>query len=99
MLGCATRVDRCFDGRVVLLEIARAFPHPIKFSGEEFIRVGSYKKRLKEFPEKERALWRVLDHTPFESCVAAEHVSEDEVRGCSSKSKYAGASSSRSHRR
>lgn len=26
--------------------------------GTEFIRVGSYKKRLQDFPEKERALWR-----------------------------------------
>lgn len=67
------------EGRVVVLEIARAFPHPVKFSGEEYIRVGSYKKKLKEFPEKERALWRLLDTTPFEKGVAAERVSDEEV--------------------
>src|SRR3990172_8806251 len=46
------------DGqRVVLLEIAAAASRPVRFAGTEFIRVGSYKKLLKDFPEKERALW------------------------------------------
>lgn len=64
---------------VVLLEIERAFRHPVQFQGQEFIRVGSYKKRLKDFPEKERALWRIFDRTPFEDGVAAERVRDDEV--------------------
>ncbi|MDA8153773.1 MAG: putative DNA binding domain-containing protein [Acidithiobacillus sp.] len=68
------------DGRnVVLLEIGAAFRHPVQFKGTEFIRVGSYKKRLKDFPEKERDLWRVFDHTPFESEIAADGVAADEV--------------------
>jgi len=65
--------------RVVLLEIGRAFRHPVRFHGSEYIRVGSYKKRLKDFPEKERALWRVFDRKPFETLVAAENVSADEA--------------------
>lgn len=64
---------------VVLLEIERAFRHPVQFQGQEFIRVGSYKKRLKDFPEKERALWRIFDSTPFEDGVAAERVGDEEV--------------------
>ena len=68
------------DGRtVVLLEIVRASRHPVRFSGQEFIRVGSYKKKLKDFPEKERALWRIFDQTPFEDGVATERASADEV--------------------
>lgn len=67
------------DKPVVLLEIGGAFRHPVQFKGSEFIRVGSYKKRLREFPEKERALWRIFDHTPFEAGVAAERLSADEV--------------------
>ena len=68
------------DGsRLVLLEIARAFRHPVRFQGQEFIRVGSYKKKLKDFPEKERTLWRIFDQTPFEDGVPAEHSSSDEV--------------------
>ena len=64
---------------VVLLEIERAFRRPVQFQGKEFIRVGSYKKRLKDFPEKERELWRLFDRAPFESGVAAERVSDDDV--------------------
>jgi ATP-dependent DNA helicase RecG len=68
------------DGRrIVLLEIVRAARHPVRFSGQEFIRVGTYKKKLKDFPEKERALWRNFDQTPFEDGVAKERVTDDDV--------------------
>lgn len=61
------------------MEIGRAFRHPVRFSGQEYIRIGSYKKKLKDFPEKERKLWRAFDKTHFEDGLAAEHVSSDEV--------------------
>jgi ATP-dependent DNA helicase RecG len=65
--------------RAVLLEIERASRQPVQFQGQEFIRVGSYKKKLRDFPEKERALWRIFDHVPFEDGIALEHAGEDEV--------------------
>lgn len=72
------RVD--LDGLpVVALEIDCAYRHPVQFGGAEFIRVGSYKKRLKDFQEKERALWRALDATPFERLPAAQRLSSEEV--------------------
>ncbi len=64
---------------VVLLEISAACRHPLQFKQQTFIRVGSYKKKLKDIPEKERELWRVLDRIPFESGIAAEHLTADEV--------------------
>lgn len=67
------------EHRVVLLEIGRAYRHPVQFQHNEFIRVGSYRKKLKEFPEKERALWRIFDETPFEVLIAAEGISDEEV--------------------
>ena len=68
------------DGHtVVVLEVERAFRQPVQFRGQEYIRVGSYKKKLKDFPEKTRSLWRVFDETPFEDRVAAERVRDDEV--------------------
>ncbi|MBK9037494.1 MAG: putative DNA binding domain-containing protein [Myxococcales bacterium] len=68
------------DGkRVVVLEIERATRQPVQFHGVEYIRVGSYKQPLKNYPEKERALWRIFDQTPFEVGVATEHVTEEEV--------------------
>ncbi len=68
------------DGKsVVILEIARAARNPVQFQGIEYIRVGSYKKKLKDYPEKERALWRVFDEIPFEQMVARERIADDEV--------------------
>ena len=64
---------------VVLLEIGAAFRHPVRFRNQEFIRVGSYKKNLKEHPEKERDLWRVFDQTPFERGIAVEHINSEDI--------------------
>lgn len=64
---------------VVILEIQPATHNPVQFDGIEFIRSGSYKKKLKEFPEKERALWRAFDKTPFEQQLAASNISSEEV--------------------
>ena len=64
---------------VVLLEIGAAFRHPVQFKGAEYIRIGSYKKKLKDFPEKERELWRVFDRIPFEKEIAAEQVAAEDV--------------------
>ena len=64
---------------VVLLEVARASTHPVRFENEAYICVGQVKKLLKQAPEREARLWRILDQTPFEVLPAAEHVSSDEV--------------------
>ena len=68
------------DGqRVVLLEIEPASRQPVTFGGEEFIRVGGSTRRLKDYPEMERALWRVFDRTNFEERVAIERASDEDV--------------------
>ena len=64
---------------VVILEIQAATHTPVQFDGKEFIRVGSNKKSLNEFKEKERSLWRVFDKTPFEFQAAAENLKVEEV--------------------
>ena len=64
---------------VVLLEIPRATGKPTQFAGKELIRVGSYKKPLRDYPELERSLWRIFDQTPFESLKAAENLSGTDV--------------------
>jgi predicted HTH transcriptional regulator len=64
---------------VVVLEITPASHTPVQFDGTEFIRVGSYKKKLREFAEKERELWRVFDREPFEKQAAATNLSADQV--------------------
>jgi predicted HTH transcriptional regulator len=68
------------DGlQVVLLEIPRAMNKPTQFSGQEWIRVGSNKKPLKGFPEKERELWRRFDLIPFEAILAANNLQGPEA--------------------
>lgn len=67
------------DKPVVLLEVERAFRHPVQFSKIEYIRIGSYKKSLKDFPDIERDMWRIFDHIPFEKFLALEEASSDDV--------------------
>ena len=81
----APRISFCFheidteNGKVVLLEIDRATHRTVQFMKVEYVRIGSYKKSLKDFPEKERQLWKVFETTPFEDLPAMERVSSDEV--------------------
>ena len=67
------------EKNIVLLEIFSASNKPVMFDGVEYIRVGSYKKKLKDYPEKERELWRVFDKIPFESQIAIDNISESDV--------------------
>ena len=67
------------ERRVILLEIASARQYPVAFSGVEFIRVGSAKRKLKDFPAKEQALWRAFNAVKFEDGVAAERMSVQDV--------------------
>lgn len=66
-------------GKIVLFEISAARNQPIRFKGEEYVRIGSSTSKLQVWPEKERALWRIFDHTAFEVTIAAERVESTEV--------------------
>lgn len=48
---------------LVLWEVQAANSTPVRFQSDAFIRVGSYKKKLKDFSEKERRLWQLLSGT------------------------------------
>ncbi|MEX1039057.1 MAG: ATP-binding protein [Pirellulaceae bacterium] len=64
---------------IVIFEIQPARHTPVAFSGIEHLRVGSLKKKLKEYPEKERALWAIFSETPFEKGVALKGASSEDV--------------------
>lgn len=64
---------------IVLLEIPRAPGRPVQFQGSEFVRVGSHRQKLKDYPEIERELWRTFEKTPFEDQLAAEGLGGPEV--------------------
>lgn len=67
------------NDRVVLVEIPCAEKQPIQFAGVEYIRIGTNKKKLKEYPDKERELWQTFDTTPYELRLAKINVGEDEL--------------------
>jgi hypothetical protein len=46
---------------VVIFKIDPTYNTPIKFENIAYIRVGTYKKRLSEYPEKERKIWKWID--------------------------------------
>ena len=73
---------------IVLLEIAPAYRHPVTFSGTEYIRLGSHKKKLKELAEKERELWRIFDKVPFEKQIAVDNIDASVVLGYLEYTKY-----------
>lgn len=65
---------------IVAMIVDRAFSQPIAFEGTEFIRVGTYKKCLKEFPEKERKLWSIFQKLTFEKEYALENIQTQDIR-------------------
>ena len=60
-----------WDGKpVVIFAVQPCTDRPVGFRGIEYIRVGSYTKRLKDHPEKERALWIKGSQISFEKEIA-----------------------------
>jgi len=64
---------------VVVFEIPRATHAPVRFGSEEFIRIGSLTKKLKEYEDKERELWATFARKPFEIGIAKADVSGADV--------------------
>lgn len=67
------------DLPVVLFKIDPTLNTPVRFKETEFIRVGSYKKKLKDHPEKARKIWNKRNEYSFEKGLAMKDVSADEV--------------------
>ncbi len=64
---------------VVIFQIQPTLNLPVRFKDTEYIRIGTYKKKLRDHPEKERLLWKLFATQPFENALAATDVSSDEV--------------------
>jgi len=65
--------------RIVLFIIDSAGNTPVKFKGNAYIRVGSYKKKLADHPERERKIWQNTHNSSFETKIALAGISADEV--------------------
>ncbi|MEO7316033.1 MAG: RNA-binding domain-containing protein [Ginsengibacter sp.] len=63
---------------IALFVIPAAQNKPVDFSHTPYIRVGSITRKLAEFPEKERKIWRKSDR-PYELEIAKDNLSASDV--------------------
>ena len=64
---------------IVVFRVDVSHRVPISFYGTEYIRIGSYKKNLKDHPEKEEEIWKKKNRTSFEERIAIEGVNETDL--------------------
>lgn len=67
------------DKQVILIKINKAVFQPITFDKTIFIRVGSYTKKLLDYPSKQSELWNKLRDSNYESLEALKHLSMVDV--------------------
>lgn len=65
--------------KIIIFKIIAASNTPVKFEGIPYIRIGSYKKKLDDFPEKARLIWTKRPPSVFEKGIAVSNVEADEV--------------------
>jgi ATP-dependent DNA helicase RecG len=64
---------------VVIVKVQATQNIPVSFQGIPYIRIGSYKKKLNDYPEKERLIWTKKPLVFFEKEIAAYNLTSDEV--------------------
>jgi len=74
-----TNRDPSGDKEMAIFEIPAAFNQPVKFDRVGYIRVGSYTRKLSDFPEKEARIWNKKVQKLFETEIAKRNISADEV--------------------
>jgi len=75
---CFRSMD-CQGQRLVLLEIPAAATSPVEFERTAFVRIGSATPRLADYPERQKLLWAKLQSFAWETGVAAQFLTGDEV--------------------
>jgi len=64
------------DGKTVwVFEVPACYDRPLRFKNNAYIRVGSYTKKLSEYPDKERLIWNNSKNRCFEKNVAKDDLS------------------------
>ena len=64
---------------IALFKIPATYNQPVEFLHTAYIRVGSYTRKLNEFPEKARKIWKNSTNNVFEERIAQENVPADQV--------------------
>ena len=78
-----------YDGQnVLIIEIQKPLGQPSTFKKEEYIRVGSYTRKLRDLPAMKAQLWDRLRNTNFEMQYAKQNLSLNEAFGLIDYSAY-----------
>ncbi len=67
--------------QIVIFEIPAALHQPVKFNHVGYIRIGSYTRKLNEFPEKEAKIWNKKGQKAFEEEFAKRNITADDIIG------------------
>lgn len=78
------------EGRVGILKIAKAVNQPVTFRKTGFIRIGSYTKKLNDYPSVEARLWDKLRSERFEERYARENLNLEDALALLDYSTYFG---------
>jgi len=73
--------DHVSGKSIAIFEIPAAQHQPVRFDRIGYVRVGSYTRKLTEFPEKEAKIWNKKGQKTFELEISKRNVSDDEVIG------------------
>lgn len=65
--------------KIGVMKIASANSRPVTFQKTAYIRVGSYTKKLQDYPSLQARLWNRLSNKDFETMTARENMSPSEV--------------------
>lgn len=65
--------------QLILLSIPAAFASPVEFEKTAYLRIGSATPRLSDYPDRLRALWARLQPYAWETGLAAQFVTGDDV--------------------
>lgn len=69
-----------YDGKpITIFQVDAASSQPVDFMHEAYIRVGSITRKLREFPEKERKIWKKFNQMPFEKELAKTDLTDEEI--------------------
>ncbi|QIW15449.1 transcriptional regulator [Pasteurellaceae bacterium RH1A] len=69
-----------YDGKLIaLFKIPATYNQPVEFMHTAYIRVGSYTRKLSDFPEKARKIWKNNTSKVFEERIAWESADADKV--------------------
>lgn len=64
---------------VVIFEVPSAVSQPTRYINEAYIRIGSYTRKLNEFPEKESKIWAQKTFRTFEQGIAKRGLSAEDI--------------------